>query len=207
MLKQKVNDRPLVYLDSAATTQKPQSVIDEIQHYYTHDNANVYRGIYTLCARATAKYESARQAVRHFIGGRSNNEVVFTRSATEAINLVAFSYGELAISPGDEIIITAAGHHSNIVPWQMLCERRQAVLKVVPVDDQGNLDLNTYESLLSERTKLVALSYVSNVLGTIFPIKKMIAQAHAVGAVALVDANNNDDQLACARAPANTGVR
>ncbi len=189
VLNQQINDHPLVYLDSAATTQKPQSVIDETSIYYTQDNANVYRGIYTLCERATSKYEASRQAVRHFINAKHNHEIVFTRSATEAINLVASSFGDIAINEGDEIIISAAEHHSNIVPWQQLCHRKKATLKVIPVDEQGCLDMTAFHDLLSERTKLVAITYVSNVLGSIFPIKEIIKAAHAVDVPVLLDAN------------------
>ena len=189
VLNQEINGHPLVYLDTAATTQKPVSVINEVQRYYSEDNANVYRGIYTLCERATAKYESARQSIRHFINAQHNHEIVFTRSATEAINLVAFSYGELVIQSGDEIIISGLEHHSNIVPWQLLCDRKQATLKVIPVDDTGHLDMDEFRNLLSEKTKLVAINYVSNVMGIISPVQEIIDQAHAVGVPVLVDAN------------------
>ena len=189
VLNQQINDHPLVYLDSAATTQKPQSVIDETSIYYTQDNANVYRGIYTLCERATSKYEASRQAVRHFINAKHNHEIVFTRSATEAINLVASSFGDIAINEGDEIIISAAEHHSNIVPWQQLCHRKKATLKVIPVDERGCLDITSFHDFLSERTKLVAITYVSNVLGSIFPVKEIIKAAHAVDVPVLLDAN------------------
>lgn len=181
------DDQPLVYLDSGATTQKPRAVIDAVSTYYERDNANVHRGIYALSERATAAYEGAREKVRQFINARSNAEIVFTRGTTESINLVAQSYGLSHLKSGDEIIISAMEHHSNIVPWQLLCNQVGAHLKVIPVSDIGELDLEAYESLFSDRTKLVALIHVSNVLGTVNPIKKMIDLAHAHNVPVLID--------------------
>jgi len=178
----------LVYLDSAASSQKPQSVIDAVSHYYCHDHANVHRGLYDLSQRATAVYEAARQTVRHFINAQHNHEIVFTKGTTEAINLVASSFGQAFIEAGDEIILSEMEHHSNIVPWQLLSERTGAVIKVVRVDDQGQLDLEHYRQLLSEQTKLVAIIHISNVLGTVNPVKQMIDLAHQRDIPVLLDA-------------------
>jgi len=187
ILDQQLYGKPLVYLDNAATTQKPQCVIDAISHYYEHDNANVHRGVHTLSERATAAYEGARKIIAAFFNARSEREVIFTRGTTEAINLVASSWGGANIRAGDEVLITHMEHHSNIVPWQMLCEHVGATLKVVPINEKGELIMAAFDELLSERTKLVGVVHMSNALGTINPISTIIEKAHAVGAKVLVD--------------------
>jgi len=187
ILDQELYGKPLAYLDNAATTQKPQCVIDAINHYYTHDNANVHRGVHTLSERATADYEAARKLIAGFFNAPSESEVIFTRGTTEAINLIATSWGGANIKAGDEIIITHMEHHSNIVPWQMLCERVGAILKVAPINDAGELIMDAFEALLSERTKLIGVVHMSNALGTINPVEEMIKKAHGVGAKVLVD--------------------
>jgi cysteine desulfurase / selenocysteine lyase len=187
ILAESVNGHPLVYLDNAATTQKPRSVIDALSRYYAHDNANVHRGVHTLSQRATDDYEAARTNIARFINARAAEEIVFTRGTTDAINLVAQSFGRPMLRPGDEIVISALEHHSNIVPWQLLCGQTGAVLKVVPVDDAGEFDLDAYASMLGSRTKLVAITHVSNALGTITPIGRIIALARAAGIPVLVD--------------------
>lgn len=187
LLKQRIHGKPLVYLDSGATTQKPQSVIDMVSHYYCHDNANVHRGIYALCERATTAYEEARKKIKNFINAAHTHEIIFTRSATESINLVASSFGFLQVKNGDEVLISAMEHHSNIVPWQILCERVGAKLKVIPLRDDGTLDLEAYQKLLTKRTKIVALIHISNVLGTINPVKRMIQLAHQNNTPVLID--------------------
>jgi cysteine desulfurase / selenocysteine lyase len=188
ILSQEVNGNPLIYFDNAATTQKPQSVIDSLNHYYLTDNANIHRGIHTLAERATAAFEKTRELVQQFIHAAEKEECIFTKGTTEGINLVASTYGRAFIGKGDEVIITAMEHHSNIVPWQMLCNEKGAVLKVIPVNDKGELILQEYEKLLSPRTKLVACGYVSNSLGSINPVRQIIEKAHAVKAVVLLDA-------------------
>ena len=187
ILHQHVNGRPLVWLDNAATTQKPQSVIDRISHYYRHDNSNIHRAAHELAARSTDAYEGAREKVKKFLNAASPNEIVFVRGATEAINLVAKSWGQQFLQPGDEIIVTHLEHHANIVPWQQLAAAKNLKLKVVPVGDDGQVLLGEYSKLLSGKTKLVSFTQVSNALGTITPAKKMVEMAHAVGAKALVD--------------------
>jgi cysteine desulfurase / selenocysteine lyase len=187
ILAESVNGHPLVYLDNAATTQKPRSVIDALSRYYAHDNANVHRGVHTLSQRATDDYEAARTNIARFINARAAEEIVFTRGTTDAINLIAQSFGRPMLRPGDEIVISALEHHSNIVPWQLLCGQTGAVLKVVPVDDAGELDLDDYASMLGSRTRLVAITHVSNALGTITPIERIIALARAAGIPVLVD--------------------
>ncbi len=187
ILQQEVHGKPLVYLDSAATSQKPQVVLDALVTYYTTVNANVHRGVHLLSEQATADYEGARARIQRFLGAARPEEIVFLRGTTEGINLVSQSYGRRAVGPGDEIIISALEHHSNIVPWQMLCEERGAILRVIPIDDHGQVELDIYERLLGERTRLVAIPHVSNALGTIVPVKRMIAMAHAWGAPVLVD--------------------
>ena len=187
ILAQTINGQPLAYLDNAATAQKPRSVIDAITHYYEHDNANIHRGVHALSVRATDAYEKARSTSQRFVGAERLEEIVFVRSATEGINLVAQSYGRSVVSDGDEIIITQMEHHSNIVPWQMLCEQTGGVLRVVPLDDRGDLCLDEYERLLTSRTKIVALTHVSNALGTINPVRQMTALAHKHGAKVLID--------------------
>jgi cysteine desulfurase/selenocysteine lyase len=186
-LHQQVHGNPLAYLDNAATTQKPRRVIEAISHYYEHDNANVHRGVHALSIRATAAFESARERVRAHLNASSEREIVFVRGATEAINLVAQSYGRACIGADDEILITEMEHHSNIVPWQMLCEQTGAQLRVVPINDAGELVPGAFEDLLGERTRLVAISHCSNALGTINPVREMITRAHAVGAKVLLD--------------------
>jgi cysteine desulfurase / selenocysteine lyase len=186
-LHQEVRGKPLVYLDNAATTQKPKAVIEALEHYYRLDNANVHRGVHTLSERATAAYEGARSIIREFINARSTKEIVFVRGATEAINLVAQTWGRENIRQGDEIIITEMEHHSNIVPWQHLCRQLGATLRVAPINDAGELIIEAYEELLNERTKLVGIAQCSNALGTINPIKELIAMAHRFGARVLVD--------------------
>lgn len=187
ILHQEVNGRPLVYLDNAATTQKPQSVIDALAHYYQQDNANIHRGIHTLAERATSAFEATRQALHQFINSNEPEEIIFTKGTTESINLVAATFGRMNVQPDDEIIISAMEHHSNIVPWQMLCEEKGATLKVIPVNDRGELLMEEYRKLLSERTRLVSIVYVSNALGTINPVKEIIDLAHDHGASVLVD--------------------
>lgn len=187
ILSQQVYGKQLVYLDNAATTQKPQSVIDALQHYYEYDNANVHRGVHCLSERATAAYEGARRIIADFFHARSEREVIFTRGTTEAINLVASTWGAANIKAGDEILITHMEHHSNIVPWQMLCEKTGATLKVAPINEAGELLMPELEALLSERTKLVGVVHMSNALGTINPVADIVAKAHAVGAKVLID--------------------
>ena len=187
-LGQKIHDRPLVYLDSAATAQKPLVVLDRLRRSYIEECANIHRGVYQLSERATAAHEAARDKVRRFLGAEKSSEIVFVRGATEAINLVAQSYGRANVGAGDDIVLTALEHHSNIVPWQMLAEERSANLKVAPMDDRGDLILPEYEKLLGPRTKIVAFTAVSNALGTVNPVAAMIESAHRHGAVVLVDA-------------------
>ena len=186
-LHQTVHGRPLVYLDNAATTQKPRQVIEALDRYYRSDNANVHRGVHALSERATAAYEAAREKVREFLNARWAQEIVFVRGTTEGINLVAQSWGRRNLRPDDEVIITETEHHSNIVPWQMLCGQTGAQLRVVPVEDNGVLSAERYAQILGQRTRLVAVSHCSNALGTINPVKRMISQAHEVGALVLVD--------------------
>lgn len=187
LLKQTIHGKPLVYLDSGATTQKPQTVIDAVSRYYCQDNANVHRGIYTLSDRATRVYEQSREKIKTFINASDSCEIIFTRGATDSINLVAASFGALQIKSGDEILISTMEHHSNIVPWQLLCERVNAKLKVIPIDDNGILDLEVYQKLLTKCTKLVGLVHVSHVLGTVNPVKQIIQLAHEHGTPVLLD--------------------
>ncbi|MFZ5976164.1 MAG: SufS family cysteine desulfurase [Hydrotalea flava] len=187
ILKRTIHNKPIVYLDNAATTQKPMVVIDALSHYYMHSNANIHRGIHTLAEEATAAYEATRTAVQVFINASCTEEIIFTRGTTESINLVANTWGRKNIQEGDEIIISEMEHHSNIVPWQILCEEKKAVLKVIPISDEGELLLDVYRQLLTSKTKLVAITYVSNSLGTINPISEIIQMAHNAGALVLVD--------------------
>ena len=187
ILQQQVHGKPLVYLDNAATTQKPQAVIDAITHYYTTDNSNVHRGVHLLSERATAAFEAARSKATRFLNASSDREVIFVRGCTEGINLVAQSYGREFIGEGDEIIVSAIEHHSNIVPWQMLAQETGAIVRVIPVNDDGELILEEYERLLNVRTKLVAVGHISNALGTINPIRTITELAHRHGAVVLID--------------------
>ncbi|MHB8255830.1 MAG: SufS family cysteine desulfurase [Acidiferrobacterales bacterium] len=186
-LHQTVHGQPLVYLDNAATTQKPRQVIEALDRYYRSDNANVHRGVHALSERATAAYEAAREKVREFLNAQSAQEIVFVRGTTEAINLVAQSWGRTNLRPDDEVVITETEHHSNIVPWQMLCGQTGAQLRVVPVEDNGVLSAERYAQILGRRTRLVAVAHCSNALGTINPVKRMISQAHEVGALVMVD--------------------
>jgi cysteine desulfurase/selenocysteine lyase len=186
-LRQEVHGHPLVYLDNAATAQKPQAVLDALDHFYTRDNANVHRGVHQLSERATRDYEEARAKVRRFLNAAETREVVFVRGATEAINLVAASFGRKFIGAGDEIVISAMEHHSNIVPWQMLCEQTGAVLRVVPINDDGEFLFEEYEKLLTARTKLVSVVHLSNSLGTVNPAKRIVEAAHARGVPVLLD--------------------
>jgi cysteine desulfurase/selenocysteine lyase len=187
ILRQQVNGHPLVYLDNAATTQKPRPVIDALLDYYTGDNSNIHRGVHTLSERATARYEAARELVRAFLNAASTEEIVFTRGTTESINLVRITWGRASVRAGDEVLITALEHHSNIVPWQLLCQESGAVLKVAPINDAGEVVLDEYARLLSPKTRLVGMAHVSNALGTVNPVAEMIRLAHAAGALALVD--------------------
>lgn len=187
ILSQQVHGKPLIYFDNAATSQKPIQVIETLDDYYRQYNSNVHRGVHTLSEKATAAYEHARIKCRDFISASSEKEIIFTRGATEAINLVAQSYGRSQLKPGDEIIISAMEHHSNIVPWQILCEQTGAVLKVIPINDDAELILEEYEKLLGPKTRLVAIVHISNALGTINPVKQIIDRAHEHGAVVLVD--------------------
>jgi cysteine desulfurase/selenocysteine lyase len=186
-LREQVNGRPLVWLDNAATTQKPQSVIDRLSYFYEHENSNVHRAAHEMAARATDAYESAREKVRRFLNAGTVREIVFVRGATEAINLVAQSWGRRYIEQGDEIVITWLEHHANIVPWQALCSEKGARLRVAPVDDTGQVILEEYEKLLNSKTRLVSLAQVSNALGTVTPLPEMIQAAHRWGAKVLVD--------------------
>ena len=188
ILKTQVYGKPLVYLDNAATTQKPQVVIDAITQYYTTTNSNVHRGAHHLANLATEAHENARKTVQKFINAQYDHEVIFTRGTTDSINLVAFSFGEAFINPGDEVIVTELEHHSNFVPWQMVCQRRNARLRMVPMTPDGELDLEVYANLLNKKTRIVAFNHVSNSLGTINPAKKIIQMAHDAGAAVLVDA-------------------
>lgn len=195
VLDQTINGKQLVYFDNAATTQKPSAVIDALVHYYQTDNANIHRGIHTLAERATRDFEATREAVRAFLGATSTEEIIFTSGTTQGINLVASTFGRKFIGEGDEIIISGLEHHSNIVPWQMLCEEKGSILKVIPVTDEGELDMEVYASLLSPKVKLVAVNHVSNALGTINPIKQIIDQAHAVGAKVLIDGAQSSSHI------------
>jgi cysteine desulfurase/selenocysteine lyase len=187
VLKQTIHAKPLVYLDSAATAQKPFVVIDAIRKFHEVDCANIHRGVHELSQRSTAAYEETRGKAKRFLNARSRSEVIFVRGTTEGINLVASTWGRQNVSKGDEIIISAMEHHSNIVPWQMLCEEKDATLRVIPMNDRGELILEEYEKLLGPRTRLVAVGHVSNALGTINPVRTVIDMAHRVGALALID--------------------
>jgi len=185
-LRQTVYGKNLIYFDNGATSQKPQYVIDAINKYYSKDNANIHRGVHHLSQKATNEYEASRKTIATFLNAKHTHEIIFTKGTTESINLVAYSFGQL-LQKGDEVIISAMEHHSNIVPWQMLCERVGCVLKVIPINKKGEIIYDEYLQLLSERTKLVAVTHISNSLGTINPIKKMIDEAHKVGAKVLID--------------------
>ena len=187
VLHQQVNGKPLIYFDNAATTQKPQAVIDALVEYYSTNNANIHRAAHTLAARSTDMFEATRKAVQQFINAKEAEECIFTKGVTEGINLVAQTWGRKVLKAGDEVIITGMEHHSNIVPWQMICEEVGAVLRVVPVNDAGELMMDEFEKLLSSKTKLVACVWASNSLGTVNPVKDIISKAHAVGAKVLLD--------------------
>ncbi|MES2728385.1 MAG: aminotransferase class V-fold PLP-dependent enzyme, partial [Bacteroidota bacterium] len=187
ILDQKVNGKPLVYFDNAATTQKPQAVIDALVKYYKTDNANIHRAAHTLAARATDMFEDTRKTIQAFINAREVEECIFTKGVTESINLVAQTWGRKVLQAGDEVIITSMEHHSNIVPWQLICEEKGAILKVIPINEKGELLMDAYEKMLSSKTKIVACVWVSNALGTINPVKEIIAKARAVGARVLLD--------------------
>ena len=187
ILKQRVHGKPLVYLDNAATSQKPTAVLDSLARYYTEENSNVHRGIHSLSQQATQHYEDARGKVRSFINASEDQEIIFVRGTTEGINLVAQSYGRQHVGEGDEIIISTMEHHSNIVPWQILCQERGAHLRVIPINDDGELLMDEYEKLLSPRTKLVSIVHLSNSLGTINPVERIVEMAHSYGAPVLLD--------------------
>ena len=186
VLDQIVNDEPLIYLDNAATTQKPQAVLDVLNHYYLHDNANVHRGVHTLAERATAEFEAARKKVQQFIHANSNKEIIFTKGTTDSLNIVAQSYGEF-IQAGDEIVISKMEHHANLIPWQQLAKRKQAVLRYIPLTADGHLDVQAAKTIINEKTAIVALAQVSNVLGTVNPVKEMAQLAHQHQAIMVVD--------------------
>ena len=188
ILHQKVNDNSLIYFDTAASSQKPQAVLDALQHYYQNDNANVHRGAHTLSGRATDAYEGARDKVAQFINAASRDEIIYTRNASEAINLVAYTWGLANLTPGDEIILSVMEHHSNIVPWQLISQKTGAVLKYVELTQDEEFDLEQYRGLLSDKTKLVSVAHVSNTLGVINPVEEIIAAAHQHGAKVLIDA-------------------
>lgn len=187
VLSRQVNGRPLVYMDNGATTHKPRVMTDAITEYYETINSNVHRGVHHLSQRATDAFEATREKLRAHINAEFTHEIIFTKGTTDSINTVAWSFGEL-VEEGDEIIISTLEHHSNIVPWQMMCNRKNATLKIIPMDDRGVLDMEAFDALLSKKTKLVAVNHISNALGTINPVKEMAAKAHAVGAAILVDA-------------------
>ena len=187
ILSRTVYNRPLVYLDNAATTQKPRAVVEAMTEEYYSVNANVHRGVHYLSQQATELHEQARANVQGFINARSEAEIIFTRGTTESLNLVAFSFGEAFLKEGEEVLVSVMEHHSNIVPWQMLRERKGIVLKVIPMTDEGEIDLEAYKNLFSPRTRLVCIAHVSNVLGTVNPVKEMTAIAHAHGTKVLVD--------------------
>ncbi len=187
LLQRREGGEPLVYLDNASTTQKPQAVIDAMVDFYTHHNANVHRGVHRLSQEATEAFERSRDRLRRYLNAAESAEIIFTRGTTESINLVASSWGRHHLRPGDEVVLTEMEHHSNIVPWQLICEQTGATIKVAPVDDRGQLDVPAYESMLNERTRIVSVVHVSNTLGTINPIDRLIDLAHQAGAVVLID--------------------
>lgn len=187
ILEEKIYGKPLVYFDNGATTQKPRQVLEAIEYAYNHLNANIHRGVHYLSQKATEAHEEARTTVAGFMGAARREEIIFTRGTTEAINLVAFSFGEAFCKEGDEIVVSVLEHHSNIVPWQMLCERKKMKLRVIPINENGELDLEAYRTLLCDRTRLVAVAHVSNVLGTVNPVRKIIRIAHEMGIRVLID--------------------
>jgi cysteine desulfurase/selenocysteine lyase len=185
-LRQLIYNKNLIYFDNGATSQKPQVVLDAINKYYSKDNANIHRGVHYMSQKATTEYEASRRIIQQYINAKSSDEIIFTKGTTDGINLVAFSYGEL-LSPGDEILISAMEHHSNIVPWQMLCQRKNLVLRIAPINKKGELISEEFDKLLNAKTRLVAITHISNTLGTINPVKELIQKAHAVGAKVLID--------------------
>ena len=187
ILHQEVNGKPLMYFDNAATTQKPKQVIDALQRYYELDNANIHRAAHTLAARSTEYFEATRKTIQQFINAKEEAECIFTKGVTECINLVAQTWGKANLKPGDEVLITTMEHHSNIVPWQMICEEKGAILKVIPINNSGELLMEEFDKLLTTKTKIVACVWVSNALGTINPVREIIQKAHAVGAIVLLD--------------------
>lgn len=187
ILSRKVNGKPLVYFDNGASSQKPQGVIDATNKYYSYENANIHRGVHTLSQEATSAYEIVREKVRAFINADKSHEIIFTKGTTDSINLVAFSFGRTHIGEGDEVLISAMEHHSNIVPWQMICEEKKAKLKVIPINDNGELLMDEFRKLLSKKTKIVAVTHISNSLGTVNPVKEIIAAAHEKGIPVLID--------------------
>ncbi|PZX57750.1 cysteine desulfurase/selenocysteine lyase [Algoriphagus ratkowskyi] len=195
VLHQEVHGKPLVYFDNAATTQKPQSVLDALTKYYEKDNSNIHRGAHALADRATRYFEESREAIQQFINARESAEVIFTKGTTEGINLVASTFGRKNVGKGDEIIISTLEHHSNIVPWQMLCEEKGATLKIIPINDAGEIIFEEFEKLLSSKTKLVSIVHASNALGTINPVQNVIDAAHAVGAKVLLDGAQSASHL------------
>jgi cysteine desulfurase/selenocysteine lyase len=196
ILSRKVYDKPLVYFDNGATTQKPLPVLTCINEYYTYKNSSIHRGVHYLSEQATEEFENARKTVCQFVNAASPHEIIFTSGTTASINMVAFSFGEKFVSAGDEIIVTEMEHHSNIVPWQMLCERKKAFLKVIPFSDEGVLQLDTLNTLISEKTRLIAVMHVSNALGTINPIEKIIAEAHRHNIPVLIDGAQSIQHIA-----------
>lgn len=195
VLHQEVNGKPLIYFDNAATTQKPLSVLDALSDYYKKDNSNIHRGAHTLADRATRHYEKTRSLIRDFINAREEEEIIFTKGTTESINLVAATFGRKFITKGDEILISTMEHHSNIVPWQMLCEEKEATLKIIPISDSGEILLEEFDRLLNEKTKLVSIVHASNSLGTINPVKEIIRKAHQFGAKVLLDGAQSTSHL------------
>ncbi len=195
VLHQKVNGKPLIYFDNAATTQKPLSVLEALADYYKQDNSNIHRGAHTLADRATRYYEKTRSMIRDFINAREEEEIIFTKGTTESINLVAATFGKKFITKGDEILISTMEHHSNIVPWQMLCEEKEATLKIIPISDSGEILLEEFDRLLNEKTKLVSIVHASNSLGTINPVKEIIRKAHQLGAKVLLDGAQSTSHL------------
>lgn len=187
ILEEKVYNKPLIYFDNGATTQKPKQVLDKIMYGYTHLNANIHRGVHYLSQKATEAHEASRKTVAEFINATSSDEIIFTRGTTEAINLIAFSFGEAFCNEGDEIVISTLEHHSNIVPWQMLCERKKMKLRIIPINEKGELKMDVFETLLNEKTKLVSVAHVSNVLGTVNPVEEIIKKAHAKNIPVFID--------------------
>lgn len=187
ILEEKVYNKPLIYFDNGATTQKPKQVLDKIMYGYTHLNANIHRGVHYLSQKATEAHEASRKTVAEFINATSSDEIIFTRGTTEAINLIAFSFGEAFCNEGDEIVISTLEHHSNIVPWQMLCERKKMKLRIIPINEKGELKMDVFETLLNDKTKLVSVAHVSNVLGTVNPVEEIIKKAHAKNIPVFID--------------------